>query len=51
MLTAMGPRLSLMALHTSPLSLSINHKNTHPCLNCCLEENVEVEHFSDFKEF
>jgi hypothetical protein len=49
MLTAIS--LSLMALHTFPHSLSTNHKSTHPYLNCCLEKNVEVEHFSDFEEF
>lgn len=34
-----------------PYLLSTNHKNIHPCINYCLEENMEVENFSNFKEF
>ena len=41
----------LFKLACSPHLLSTHHKCTHPCLNCCSEENFEVENFDDFEEF
>jgi hypothetical protein len=50
-LTAMSLLASLDGLAAFPHLLSANHKSTHPYLNCSSEENVEVDHFSNFEKF
>jgi hypothetical protein len=51
MLTAMSLSASLDGLAFFPHLLSTKYKSTHPCPKCCSEENVKVEHFSNFNEF
>ena len=51
MLTAISLSASLDVLAFFPHLLSTNYKSTHPCLNYCSEENVEVVHFNVFEEF
>ena len=50
-LTAINLSAYLDGLAYFPNLLNTNHKSTHPYLNCCSEESVEVENYNDFELF